>query len=174
MGCHSVTGAKVDTELQIVNDLMQEANNQCLVQKTAVISCKKRKRTREKMLPFVVNTRSKTVKKRLGFRRRCDRRAQCSATENIVDSKRDRLMRSISGKKKKKKRQEIGIRATQQKAIPVKYTQIAPKYHVPFKRVLKAYKKMRKGRCFYPSKRVLWKNRHRLILQSRHSTKMND
>ena len=47
MGCHTLTGAKVDNELQIVNDLMQEANNQCLVPKTAVISFKKRKRTRE-------------------------------------------------------------------------------------------------------------------------------
>ena len=32
-----------------------------------------------------------------------------------------------------------------------------------FKQVLGVYKTMRKGRCFYPSRKVLWKNRHRLI-----------
>ena len=56
MGCHALAGAKPDTELQIVNDLMQEANNQCLIPKTASISFKKRKRTPDKMLSFVVWT----------------------------------------------------------------------------------------------------------------------
>ena len=175
MGCHILTGAKADTELQIVNDLMQEAINHRLVPKTAIISFKKRRRTPEKMLPFVVNTRPKSVKKQTAFRRRSDRRAQSSAAEGILDSRRDHMVRSISGKKKrKKKRREMRIRATEQKSVPVKNTHSAPKYHLTIKRVLEAYKKMRKGRCFYPSKRVLWKNRHRLILGSRHSTEMND
>ena len=54
MGCHTLTGAKVENGLQIVNDLMQEANNQFPIPKTASISFKKRKRTPDKMLSFVV------------------------------------------------------------------------------------------------------------------------
>ena len=56
MGCHTLTGAKVENGLQIVNDLMQEANNQCLIPKIASTSFKKRKRTPDKMLSFVVWT----------------------------------------------------------------------------------------------------------------------
>ena len=39
-----------------------------------------------------------------------------------------------------------------------------PRYNISFREVRKAYGRMRKGRGFYPSNKVLWKNRHALVL----------
>ena len=39
-----------------------------------------------------------------------------------------------------------------------------PRYNISFQEVWRAYGRMRKGRGFYPSNRVLWKNRHALVL----------
>ena len=39
-----------------------------------------------------------------------------------------------------------------------------PRYNISFQEVWRAYGRMRKGRGFYPSNKVLWKNRHALVL----------
>ena len=46
---------------------------------------------------------------------------------------------------------------------PVHY---GPRYNISFREARKAYGRMRKGRGFYPSKKVIWKNRHALVLGS--------
>ena len=39
-----------------------------------------------------------------------------------------------------------------------------PRYNISFHEVRETYQRTRKGRCFYPSKKTLWKNRHALVL----------
>ena len=39
-----------------------------------------------------------------------------------------------------------------------------PRYNISFREAVKAYGRMRKGRGFYPSNKVIWKNRHALVL----------
>ena len=41
-----------------------------------------------------------------------------------------------------------------------------PRYNISFNEVKKAYGRMRKGKGFFASKRVLWRNRHALVLGS--------
>ena len=126
---------------------------------------KLRRTSSDKLLPFIVNSRWKPMKKHKGFRRRADRKTQCSAVESIVDCQRACKARSISKKKKKRKKKfrvnEEG--GTQQQSVPQRNKDGPPKYHVTFKRVLAAYRSLRKGRGFHASKRVIWRNRHLLI-----------
>ena len=42
--------------------------------------------------------------------------------------------------------------------------EVGPAYHITSKKVWQVYKAMRKGQHFSASKRVLWRNRHRLVL----------
>ena len=72
MGTHGLTGPKEETESsQILKDLVQpiiaDSPNQC---KKAQNCYKNRKRASKKMLPFVVSSRLKPLKKHNGFRRR--------------------------------------------------------------------------------------------------------
>ena len=39
-----------------------------------------------------------------------------------------------------------------------------PRYNISLEEVSKKYNQMRKGNCFYASKKVLWRNRHALVL----------
>ena len=41
-----------------------------------------------------------------------------------------------------------------------------PRYNITFAEVNKAYGRMRKGKGFFASKKVLWRNRHALVLGS--------
>ena len=43
--------------------------------------------------------------------------------------------------------------------------EVGPAYHITPKKVWQVYRAMRKGRSFSASKRVLWRNRHRLVLR---------
>ena len=43
--------------------------------------------------------------------------------------------------------------------------EVGPAYHITLKKVENLYKAMRKGRSFSASKRVLWRNRHLLVLR---------
>ena len=43
--------------------------------------------------------------------------------------------------------------------------EVGPAYHITPKKVWQVYNAMRKGRSFSASKRVLWRNRHRLVLR---------
>ena len=65
--------------------------------------------------------------------------------------------------RKDRKKKKPGIQS-----VPVLSTQepvhSAPRYSISFREADKAYRGMRKGRGFYPSKKVIWKNRHALVL----------
>ena len=61
-------------------------------------------------------------------------------------------------KKKKPGFKSVRVFPTQE---PVHY---GPRYNISFREARKAYGRMRKGRGFYPSKKVTWKNRHALVL----------
>jgi hypothetical protein len=43
--------------------------------------------------------------------------------------------------------------------------EVGPAYHISPKKVWQVYRSMQKGRSFCASKRVLWRNRHRLVLR---------
>ena len=51
--------------------------------------------------------------------------------------------------------------------MPSITNRVAPRYHLTLNQVMEAYKTYRKGRGFQASKKVLWKNRHRLVFGSR-------
>ena len=57
--------------------------------------------------------------------------------------------------------------ASHQSSVPSITDGLAPKYHLSSKKVLQAYKTLRKGCAFHASKRVLWRNRHTLVFGSK-------
>ena len=61
-------------------------------------------------------------------------------------------------KKKKPGVKSVRVLPTQE---PVHF---GPRYNISFREASKAYGRIRKGRGFYPSKKVIWKNRHALVL----------
>ena len=60
---------------------------------------------------------------------------------------------------------------SQQPSIPPRKDAPSQMYHLTFKQVLQAYKTLRKGSGFHTSKKVLWKNRHRLVFGSKNQYK---
>ena len=66
-------------------------------------------------------------------------------------------------KNRKKKRQGIKSERVDVKQPPLHQ---GPRYNISFAEVNKAYGRMRKGKGFFASKKVLWRNRHALVLGS--------
>ena len=85
-----------------------------------------------------------------------------------------RQSRNIFCDAKKIKNRELRVRRTRKKKKPgIKNAQVlvkegpvhrGPRYNISMEEVTKTYKRMRKGKFFYASKKVLWKNRHALVL----------
>ena len=65
------------------------------------------------------------------------------------------------GKARKKKKPGVKSDRVLRKQEPVHR---GPRYHISFREARIVYGRMRKGRGFYPSNKVLWKNRHALVL----------
>ena len=142
--------------------------NSCLTQ-IATLSCK-RKRIRickmvsctVKLLPFITNT--KRVKKRTHFRRQS---GSCLRS-SVLDATGSDAKVSVLSKKKSRRRKVTSLMGQiPQQRISEFDTEheIGPAYHITPKKVEDVYKAMRKGRSFSASKRVLWRNRHRLVLR---------
>ena len=65
--------------------------------------------------------------------------------------------------KKDRKKKKPGIQSV--RVLPTQEpVHSGPRYSISFREADKAYRGMRKGRGFYPSKKVIWKNRHALVL----------
>ena len=68
-------------------------------------------------------------------------------------------MRLRKGRKKKKP----GVKSV--RVLPTQEpVHVGPRYHISSREASKGYRRIRKGRGFYPSKKVIWKNRHALVL----------
>ena len=83
-------------------------------------------------------------------------------SRNIFSDARNATGRGVRLRKGRKKKKP-GV-----KSVRVLRTQepahVGPKYNISSREAHKAYGGMRKGRGFYPSKKVIWKNRHALVL----------
>ena len=162
------SGGQLEVEPKDVNEVMlYKKKNRCSTSK-GKRSSKKRGCTSKKVLPFIVNPRWKPVKKQKGFRRRTGRPSKSPTVDGQGDAKRVSMAKSLSRRKKKRKNCTVmGQAASKQPSKPCMTNRLAPKYHLSLNQVMEAYKTYRKGRGFQASKKVLWKNRHRLVFGSR-------
>ena len=136
-------------------------------QGTSLMRLKKLRSGSEQRLPYLSSFRRKSVKKRIGFRRRTGGNTRISAFESTGNSHHVNIPRRISKKKRKKKIRLSQQGGKKQLSPPLVREDFSPKYHLSFDRVLQAYKSIRKGRCFHASKRVIWRNRYNLIRGNR-------
>ena len=133
----------------------------------AVMLSRKQKRVRfrkhqsstVKPLPFI--THPKRVKKRIQFRRKsCNCSQRLVLTPSIAESKIDMMTKR---KSRRKKVSSLTRRLPPHKIyVPEKEHEGGPAYYITPKKLLQAYKPMRKGRSFHASERVLWRNRRHL------------
>ena len=109
----------------------------------------------EKPLPFIFNR--KLTKKRIRFVRKCGNSSMSSPL------KRRKPQNDIS-RRRKKRIHETGQQIVKREVVQEREKKIPtyPEYHHSNQQVLNLYKSIRKGSVFWPSKKVLWRNRHRL------------
>ena len=109
---------------------------------------------------------AKRTKKRMGYRRRC-----ANALNLNFPSIRDASLQSniVRNAPRRKKKEPRALSQKQQKAAstPGRNHLSAPSYHISYKKALDVYKSMRKGNSFYSYRKVLCRNRHRLVLGDR-------
>ena len=114
----------------------------------------------ENKTPFPFYVSPKRIKKQIGFRRKASNIMAVSIG----------TLQSPGNKKKKKRRasmtkkQSNSLRRAQRKqtSLPLIKQNPPPTYHIPFSKAMELYKNMRKGNCFYASKKVILRNRHHL------------
>ena len=122
------------------------------------------RRVPSKPLPFLYTP--KRIKKRMGFRRRCGTSVNVKVGSIREADIKSKIVRNPPNTKKKVRR-PLSRKLPKPTSTPELKHLTVPKYDISYKRTLAAYKSMRKGSSFYPSRRVLWKNRHRLVLGGR-------
>ena len=112
----------------------------------------------------------KLTNKRIGFRRRCG-----NALNLPVASVSDRQFMSTrvrnSPRRKKRVRKALRPKLSKPTLTPELKQSPGRNYHISFENALQSYKSMRKGLAFCPSKRVIWRNRHRLVFGARYKNK---
>ena len=108
----------------------------------------------------------KPIKKRMGFRRRCANSLNLKFASTCDAHVKGKIVRNTP-KRKKKLRRELSPKLSKPTSTPELKHLSAPNYHISYKKTLAVYKSMRKGSSFYPSRRALWRNRHRLVLGHR-------
>ena len=110
----------------------------------------------------------KRIKKRIGFRRGCG-----NALNHRVASVSDGQLKSTivrnTPRRKKKVCKALRPKLPKPTSTPELKDLPGPTYHISFKKALEHYKTTRKGHAFYPSKRVIWRNRHRLVFGARNN-----
>ena len=83
-------------------------------------------------------------------------------SQNIFPDGRNAKVRSVRLRKARKKKKP-GVKSV--RVLPAQDPgHLGPRYNISFREAFKAYGRMRKGRGFYPSNKVIWKNRHALVL----------
>ena len=166
---YAVSGGQSEDDVKDLNEVMlYKEKNRCSASK-GKSSLKKRGCTSKKMSLFIINSRWKPVKKQRGFRRRTGRPSKSSTVDGQSDCKRVSIAKSLSRRKKKKRKKcnVMGQAASQQPSKPSTTNRLAPRYHLTLNQVMEAYKTYRKGRGFQASKKVLRKNRHSLVFGCR-------
>ena len=113
----------------------------------------------EKLLPFIFNR--KRTKRRIGFVRKCGNSSMTSPVKR-------RKPRDNISKRRKKRIHGVGHQILKREVVQESNkVPIYPNYHHSSQQVLNLYKSFRKGSVFWPSKKVLWRNRHRLYEMSK-------
>ena len=83
-------------------------------------------------------------------------------SRNIFPDGRNATGRGIRLRKGRKKKKP-GVKSV--RVLPTQEpVHVGPRYHISSREASKGYRRIRKGRGFYPSKKVIWKNRHALVL----------
>ena len=118
------------------------------------------RRAPSKQVPFF-NT-VKRIKKRMGYRRRCANPLNLKFPSIRDASSKSNIVRNAPRRKKKEPR-ALSPKLQKAASTPGRNHLSAPSYHISYKKALDVYKSMRKGNSFFPSRRVLWRNRHRLV-----------
>ena len=109
---------------------------------------------------------AKRTKKRMGYRRRCANALNLEYPSIRDASFKSKIVRNAP-KRKKKARRALSPKLPEPTSTQELNHFSAPKYHISYKKALDVYKSTRKGNSFFPSRRVLWRNRHRLIRRAR-------
>ena len=108
----------------------------------------------------------KRIKKRMTFRRRCTNALNLKFPSIRDAHFKSKIVRNAP-KRKKKVRRALSPKLPKPTSTSELKHLTAPTYHISYKKTLSVYKSMRKGNSFYPSRRVLFRNRHRLVLGAR-------
>ena len=155
------TSTKISATMDSVVERTQTRVSRRLLKRTDSNAC-----TRAPSKPFPFYYTHKPIKKRIGFRRRCGNGLNLNIA-SIRDAHFKSNIVSNAPKRKKKIRRALSPKLPNSTSTLEFKHLTAPKYHISYKKTLAAYKSMRKGSSFYPSRRVLWLNRHRLVLGPR-------
>ena len=118
------------------------------------------RRAPSKQVPFFDT--AKRIKKRMGYRRRCANALNLKFPSIRDASFQSNIVRNAPRRKKKEPR-ALSPKLQKAASTPGRNHLSAPSYHISYKKALDVYKSMRKGNSFFPSRRVLWRNRHRLV-----------
>ena len=116
--------------------------------------------------PFSFYSHHKPKKKTIGFRRRCGNGVNLNIDSRLDIDCNNKIVRKTQ-RRKNKKRRAMSPTLSKSTSTPELTHVTAPKYQVSYNNALAAYKSMRKGSSFYPSRKVIWQNRHRLVLGPR-------
>ena len=171
----AVSGVQSDGEVHDMNEvILNQKKIRCSSSKGKRQLKKRGGTSTKRLLSFIVNLRSKPVKKQRGFRRRTGRPSKSYPVDGHGHSKRESMAKSLSRRKQKRKKKcKVMAQATsQQPSVPSITDGLAPNYHFSFKQVVEAYKTLRKGRAFHASKKVLWRDRHTLVFGSKNLNKL--
>ena len=98
----------------------------------------------------------------MGYRRRCANALNLEYPSIRDASFKSKIVRNAP-KRKKKARRALSPKLPKPTSTQELNHFSAPNYHISYKKALDVYKSTRKGNSFFPSRRVLWRNRHRLI-----------
>ena len=159
---------KDDVQGEAMNTIPLDKKKRCSPRKIGISSSNDCRRSPSKQVPFFATP--KRTKKRMGFRRRCGDAVNLRfACERDGDFK-SKLVRNAP-RRKKKVRRALSTKLTNSTLTPELKNLPAPSYHVSYNKALEVYKTMRKGQTFHASKRVIWRNRHRLVLGCRYNNK---
>ena len=110
--------------------------------------------------PFFVTP--KRTKRRIGFMRRSGNRIG----QGIVLLPGTELKRNHArnAPRQKNKRKFIRAKVRKQTSLPQVNRKPPPSYHISYNQALDFYKRIRKGKKFHASRKVIWRNRHRLFV----------
>ena len=111
---------------------------------------------------FSVFVTPKRTKRRIGFMRRSGNRIG----QGIVLLPGTELKRNHArnAPRQKNKRKFIRAKVRKQTSLPEVNRKPPPSYHISYNQALDFYKRIRKGKKFHASRKVIWRNRHRLFV----------